>query len=84
VFAIGLFIYPITRFLIEFIRNDEPGLLGPKLTIAQWISIGMFSIALGYMTWLSRRPAVREPICSLPDSKPDGAGSGVVRAQAAR
>lgn len=84
VFAIGLFIYPITRFLIEFIRNDEPGLLGPKLTIAQWISIGMFAIALGYMTWLSRRPAVREPICSLPDSKSDGAGSGVVRAQAVR
>jgi phosphatidylglycerol:prolipoprotein diacylglycerol transferase len=84
VFAIGLFIYPITRFLIEFIRNDEPGLLGPKLTIAQWISIGMFAIALGYMTWLSRRPAVREPICSLPDSKPDSAGSGVVRAQAVR
>jgi phosphatidylglycerol:prolipoprotein diacylglycerol transferase len=84
VFAIGLFIYPITRFLIEFIRNDEPGLLGPKLTIAQWISIGMFAIALGYMTWLSRRPAVREPICSLPDSKTDGAGSGVIRAQTVR
>ena len=68
VFAIGLFIYPITRFLIEFIRNDEPGLLGPQLTISQWISAGMFLIAIGYMVWLSRRPAVREPICAEPMS----------------
>lgn len=83
VFAIGLFIYPITRFLIEFIRNDEPGLLGPKLTIAQWISVGMFAIAIGYIAWLSRRPAVREPICS-DSAKTDGAGAAVVRAQAAR
>jgi phosphatidylglycerol:prolipoprotein diacylglycerol transferase len=66
VFAIGLTIYPITRFLIEFIRNDEPGLLWPRLTISQWISAGMFLIAIGYMVWLSRRPAVREPICSGP------------------
>lgn len=62
VFAIGLFIYPITRFLIEFIRNDEPGLLGPKLTISQWISVAMFTIAICYIVWLSRRPAIREPI----------------------
>ena len=66
VFAIGLTIYPITRFLIEFIRNDEPGLLGPQLTISQWISAGMFLIAIGYMVWLSRRPAIREPICAEP------------------
>lgn len=83
VFAIGLFIYPITRFLIEFIRNDEPGLLGPKLTIAQWISVGMFAIAIGYIAWLSRRPAVREPICA-DSAKTDGAGAAVVRAQAVR
>ena len=66
VFAIGLTIYPITRFLIEYIRNDEPGLLGPQLTISQWISAGMFLIAIGYIVWLSRRPAVREPICTEP------------------
>ncbi len=60
VFAIGLTMYPITRFLIEFIRGDEPGIVG--LTISQWISVGMFVVAIGYMIFLSRRPAVREPI----------------------
>lgn len=66
VFAIGLTIYPITRFLIEFIRNDEPGLLAPRLTISQWISVGIFSVALCYLYWLSRRPAVREPVWTEP------------------
>ena len=60
VFAIGLTIYPITRFLIEFIRGDEPPRYG--LTISQWISVGIFVVAIGYMIFLSRRPAVREPI----------------------
>jgi len=66
VFAIGLTIYPITRFLIEFIRNDEPGLFGTPFTISQWISAGMFTVAIGYIVWLSRRPAVREPIFTEP------------------
>ena len=69
VFAIGLFIYPITRFLIEFIRGDEPGLFGTRFTISQWISAGMFVIAIGYLVWLSRRPAVLEPICTEPEPK---------------
>lgn len=66
VFAIGLLIYPITRFLIEFIRGDEPGLFGTRFTISQWISAGMFLVAIGYLTWLSRRPAVLEPLCEDP------------------
>lgn len=72
VFAIGLTIYPITRFLIEFIRNDEPPRYG--LTISQWISVGMFVVAIGYMFFLSRRPAVREPIGNLAEPElPRGA-----------
>lgn len=66
VFAIGLTLYPITRFLIEFIRGDEPGLFGTRFTISQWISAGMFLVAIGYIVFLSRRPAVREPICTDP------------------
>jgi len=66
VFAIGLFLYPITRFLIEFIRGDEPGLFGTPFTISQWISAAMFIVAIGYIVFLSRRPAVREPITSGP------------------
>jgi phosphatidylglycerol---prolipoprotein diacylglyceryl transferase len=70
VFAIGLLIYPVTRFLIEFIRGDEPGLFGTRFTISQWISAAMFLVAIGYMTWLSRRPAVVEPACTEPVSPP--------------
>lgn len=66
VFAIGLFLYPITRFLIEFIRGDEPGLFGTRFTISQWISAAMFLVAIGYIVYLSRRPAIREPICTEP------------------
>lgn len=46
VIVLGLAIHSITRFLIEFVRNDEPGQLGTMLTISQWISIAMFVATL--------------------------------------
>jgi len=55
--AIALVIYPITRFVIEVLRNDEGGQLGTSLTIAQWISVGIFATNLVYIVWLSRQPA---------------------------
>ena len=61
-FAVALMIYPVTRFVIEILRNDEGGQLGTSLTISQWVSIGLLIVNLGYMYWLSQRPAVREPI----------------------
>ena len=82
-FAIGLTIYPITRFLIEFIRGDEPGLFGTRFTISQWISAAMFLIAIGYLVWLSRRPAVREPICTEPLPTSGSGVSAVARTQPA-
>ncbi len=65
VFAIGVTMYPITRFLIEFIRGDESGIVG--LTISQWISVCIFVVAICYMYYLSRRPAIREPIGGIPE-----------------
>ena len=59
-FAVALMIYPITRFVIEILRNDEGGQLGTSLTISQWVSIGLFAVNIGFMIWLSRRPAVRD------------------------
>ncbi len=66
-FAVALMIYPITRFVIEILRNDEGGQLGTSLTISQWVSICLFAVNIGYMVWLSRRPAVRDRIV-VPDS----------------
>ncbi len=40
--AIGWIMYPIARFIIEILRNDEMGLFGTKFTISQQISIGLF------------------------------------------
>lgn len=41
VFALGCMTYPLARFLVEFLRNDELGQLGTSLTISQWISLGV-------------------------------------------
>ncbi len=66
VLAVALVIYPVTRFCIELLRADEVGKFGTTLTISQWISIALFLINIAFMIYLSRRPAVREPIVMPP------------------
>jgi len=56
VLLLGWLIYPITRFVLEIIRGDEPGQFGTVLTISQWVSLVLFSVALVYWYYLSRRP----------------------------
>ena len=53
VLALGWMLYPITRFLVEFLRGDEPGQLGTSLTISQLISIGL--VASGVVFYLCIR-----------------------------
>jgi phosphatidylglycerol:prolipoprotein diacylglycerol transferase len=50
--------YPITRFLIEYLRNDE-GAFFAGLTISQNISIVLLAGGLAYWLWLSRLPRGR-------------------------
>lgn len=40
-FALLLVLYGITRFIIEWIRVDEPGQFGTELSISQWGCIGL-------------------------------------------
>lgn len=54
VFGLFMLTYPITRFLIEYLRNDEMALQF-GMTISQLISIVIFAGGLIYWTWLSRR-----------------------------
>jgi phosphatidylglycerol:prolipoprotein diacylglycerol transferase len=54
-FTLGLILYPITRFFIEYLRADELGQLGTGLTISQLLSIGLLASGLGLAGWLSRR-----------------------------
>jgi len=55
VMALLMVAYPITRFLIEYLRNDE-GVFFLGLTISQTISVGLFLAGLLYWYVLSRSP----------------------------
>ncbi len=56
VFALLIVTYPITRFLIEFLRNDE-GAFFAGLTISQIISVALFLTGLAFWGWLFTQPA---------------------------
>jgi phosphatidylglycerol:prolipoprotein diacylglycerol transferase len=56
-------IYPVTRFLMEMIRTDEPGWLGAEgsalarlTSIGQLISLGILVAAAALWLWLRTRP----------------------------
>ena len=53
--ALGCILYPMTRFIIEFLRNDEMGQLGTRLTISQFYSLGMLTAGVLLMIYLSLR-----------------------------
>jgi phosphatidylglycerol:prolipoprotein diacylglycerol transferase len=60
--VVFLAIYPVTRYLMEVLRDDEPGmfnLLGLELTIAQAISLGILLAAVGLWLHIRRQPAGR-------------------------
>jgi phosphatidylglycerol:prolipoprotein diacylglycerol transferase len=59
VIALGSFTYAITRFTVEFLRDDEVGQFHTSLTISQWFSIVLFIFAVVFTAWLARRPELR-------------------------
>lgn len=62
VLAMGWMLYPFNRFLIEFLRSDEPPVFGTPLTGAQWVSLGLFAVAAAFFAWLQTRPTSARPI----------------------
>jgi phosphatidylglycerol:prolipoprotein diacylglycerol transferase len=56
VFAWMLTIYPVSRFLLERIRSDEPGQWGTPLTISQWFSLGLLLLAAIFWAYVVRQP----------------------------
>ncbi|MBX6316416.1 MAG: prolipoprotein diacylglyceryl transferase, partial [Isosphaeraceae bacterium] len=58
VMALLMVTYPITRFLIEYLRSDE-GVFFAGMTISQVISVAMFLCGLVYWVWLLRLPPGR-------------------------
>jgi phosphatidylglycerol:prolipoprotein diacylglycerol transferase len=49
-------LYPITRFLIEAIRSDEPAVFGTGFTISQNISLAILAFGISLWIWLWRQP----------------------------
>lgn len=56
VIAIALSMYPITRWLLEVIRDDEPGRFGTAWTISQWISVFVITVGFGLLLYTVRQP----------------------------
>ncbi|MCA9266820.1 MAG: prolipoprotein diacylglyceryl transferase, partial [Planctomycetales bacterium] len=56
VIALLLTLYPITRFLLEAVRTDEPGQFGSALTISQWVSVGMLLLVAVLWWVVARQP----------------------------
>jgi phosphatidylglycerol:prolipoprotein diacylglycerol transferase len=57
VFALMLTIFPISRFLMEWVRTDEPANFLWGITISQTISIGLFLSSFAFWWWVLRKPA---------------------------
>jgi phosphatidylglycerol---prolipoprotein diacylglyceryl transferase len=58
VFGLLIVAYPITRFLIEYLRNDEVAFIA-GMTISQAISVVLLAVAAVYWAWLLKQPADR-------------------------
>jgi phosphatidylglycerol:prolipoprotein diacylglycerol transferase len=54
--ALMLVLYPITRFLLEIVRTDEPGQFGTGLSISQLISLGAIWLAVALWVYIMRQP----------------------------
>jgi len=54
VLLIGWLCYPVSRFLIEFLRGDEMGQFGTSLTISQWVSLCFLAAGLVYWYFLAK------------------------------
>jgi phosphatidylglycerol:prolipoprotein diacylglycerol transferase len=55
-FTLLITVHPISRFLLEIIRIDEPAIFGTGLSISQNISVAMLVVAAGLWWWIETRP----------------------------
>ena len=56
VFALLVTLHPISRFILEMIRDDEPGQLGTGLTISQLLSLAILAGACVLWWYVERQP----------------------------
>jgi phosphatidylglycerol---prolipoprotein diacylglyceryl transferase len=56
VFALLITVHPVSRFLLEMVRVDEPKY---PLTISQWISLAILAAGVALWIFIERRPKSR-------------------------
>jgi phosphatidylglycerol:prolipoprotein diacylglycerol transferase len=60
--ALLLVLYSISRFLLEIIRADEPGVLGTDLTVSQWVALGCLPVGIAlFFSLRAMSPIPRGP-----------------------
>jgi phosphatidylglycerol:prolipoprotein diacylglycerol transferase len=71
--ALLLTIHPVTRFLLEVIRTDEPAVFGTGMSISQNISIALLACGIGLWLYLSRQPrGIAWPLAAVGPPSRDG------------
>jgi phosphatidylglycerol:prolipoprotein diacylglycerol transferase len=55
-FWLYMLMYGISRFVIEFYRGDERGMVFDMLSTSQFISLILVPLSLAMLVWLARRP----------------------------
>ncbi len=70
VMALLMLTYPVSRFLVEHLRNDE-GIFRGGMTISQTISVAIFAGGLLYWLALSRLPRERYADSGDPEVEPE-------------
>ena len=82
--ALLLMIHPVSRFLLEIIRTDEPAIFGTGMSISQNISILLLICGVGLWWHLSKQPrGVTWPIVRAA-AAPKGTAPSRARAGAGR
>ncbi|MCH5374401.1 MAG: prolipoprotein diacylglyceryl transferase, partial [Planctomycetes bacterium] len=77
VLVLALLTYPVMRFTIEALRNDEAASLF-GMTISQRVSVGLFLFGIVLLFWIRKRPVGRTPLpleVEQPESEKKKAGS---------
>lgn len=69
VLAVGWLAYPISRFTIEFLRNDLGGQWGTPFTPAQLFSFAMLGSGLLFLWYIMRQPP-RVPAANRAEASP--------------
>jgi phosphatidylglycerol---prolipoprotein diacylglyceryl transferase len=65
-FWLYMLMYAVSRFIIEFYRGDERGLVFGLLSTSQFISTVLVPLSVVMLVWLSRRPQPSPEVTGKP------------------